>query len=360
MKKKAYRTSSYRAFRVYLLSISLFISGIFLFLYASKPNPLNFQWRGANQREIIVLVAMSLVGYVWFFHQYRRSIFYRSWQLINSSYGLSGDCGRKSALQSLSNLGWSLSGVTVSNANLQFLNLSNANLEFSNFQNVNLHHSRFCRAKLFASKLRGADLRESSFYKADLENADLTAANGSNANFNGANLCQSRLENACFLNTQMAKARLFSSFCENVFFESSSLLRADFSRISGKSMRIIECDCRFMQANDANFERSYLKGSNFKSANFERANLSFASFNSCNLHRANLISSNLSHADLRGANLDGADLRGANLQNIRWDEKTAWHHAMGLEKAIALPAAWKAKSITGSKTRKIQYPMLER
>ncbi|MDD1413286.1 pentapeptide repeat-containing protein, partial [Dolichospermum sp. ST_con] len=128
----------------------------------------------------------------------------------------------------------------------------------------------------------------------------------------------------------------------------ADLTEADLSRAS-------LCGANF---SNAILNRAYFIGADLRDADFTSANLGETYLSGANLSRANISGANLKDVDLSRANLCGADLRGANFDNanfmgaifsddtfgdIRWDEKTNWQNAEGLEMAKNVPLALKKR-----------------
>ncbi|MTJ47981.1 pentapeptide repeat-containing protein [Dolichospermum sp. UHCC 0259] len=128
----------------------------------------------------------------------------------------------------------------------------------------------------------------------------------------------------------------------------ADLTEADLSRAS-------LCGANFSYAN---LNRAYFIGSDLRDVDFSGANLAETYLSGANLSRANLCGANLQDVDLSRANLSGADLRGANFDganfmgaifsdhtfgDIRWDEKTNWQNAEGLEMAKNVPLTLKKR-----------------
>ena len=160
-----------------------------------------------------------------------------------------------------------------------------------------IHYSN-CLRNLVGQFLSGAHLRGASLLQINLSYADLTEADLSRASLCGANFSYANLNRAYFIG--------------------ADLRDADFT--------------------SANLGETYLSG-----ANLSRANISGANLKDVDLSRANLCG-----ADLRGANFDNANFMGAILSDdtfgdIRWDEKTNWQNAEGLEMAKNVPLALKKR-----------------
>jgi hypothetical protein len=168
-------------------------------------------------------------------------------------------------------------------------------------QNI-IHYSSCLKGEDFRSLvgqfLSGTHLRGASLSQINLSYTDMTEADLSRASLYGANFSYANLNRAYFIG--------------------ADLRDADFTW--------------------ANLEETYLSG-----ANLSRANLSGANLKDVDLSRANLCG-----ADLRGANFDGANFMGAifsdnTFGDIRWDEKTNWKNAEGLEMAKNVPLALKKR-----------------
>ncbi|WP_016951782.1 pentapeptide repeat-containing protein [Anabaena sp. PCC 7108] len=173
-------------------------------------------------------------------------------------------------------------------------------------QNV-IHYSSCLQGENFRSLvgqfLSGAHLRGASLLNINLSYADLTEADLSRAHLCRANFSYAHLNSAYFIG--------------------ADLQDADFT--------------------GANLAETYLSG-----ANLSRANLYGANLKDVDLSRANL-----SGADLRGANFDGANFMGAifsddTFGDIRWDQKTNWKNAEGLEIAKNVPLTLKKRFLSES------------
>jgi hypothetical protein len=158
---------------------------------------------------------------------------YRAWELINSARDLSGDGGRRDALQDLNEDHVNLSGAPLANAylfdvklpgaQLSNVNLNNAILPKANLANANLRHAKLAGAYLNGANLSGADLENADFNYTSLTNANLVGANLAGASFRllhlyeanltGANLTGADLNAALFCNTIMPDGTINNRDC---------------------------------------------------------------------------------------------------------------------------------------------------
>ena len=151
----------------------------------------------------------------------------------------------------------------------------------------------------------------------------------------------------------LSGAHLRSASLLQINLSYADLTEADLSRAS-------LCGANF---SFANLSRAYFIGSDLRDVDFSAANLAETYLSGANLSRANLCGANLKDVDLSRANLSGADLRGANFDganfmgaifsddsfgDIRWDEKTNWENAEGLEMAKNVPLALKKRFLRDS------------
>lgn len=93
-----------------------------------------------------------------------------------------------------------LSGVDLSNAQLNHANLSGADLSGADLTNANLRQAN----------LTGANLSNARLIRANLPGADLSFADLTNTNFSGSNLIRANVTNATFKNTNLTGAHLES------------------------------------------------------------------------------------------------------------------------------------------------------
>ena len=93
-----------------------------------------------------------------------------------------------------------LSGVDLSNAQLNHANLAGANLSGANLTNANLRQAN----------LTGANLSQAKLIRANLPGANLSLADLTNADFSGSNLIRANVTNATFKNTNLTGAHLES------------------------------------------------------------------------------------------------------------------------------------------------------
>jgi len=170
--------------------------------------------------------------------------------------------------------------------------------------------------------LGSADLGNANLRGAVLYGADLSCANLSSADLSGANLFNANLSSANLNNASLRSADLFG---------------ADLSRANLSSADLISAEFYSADLSGADFSGANLIGASLFTANLFTANLSGANLSDANLHSANLHSVDLSGANLSGADLSRANLSSANLNEIRWDGRTHWAGARGLNAALNVP-----------------------
>ncbi|MDY6806708.1 MAG: pentapeptide repeat-containing protein [Cyanobacteriota bacterium] len=174
--------------------------------------------------------------------------------------------------------------------------------------------------------LSGADLRGANLRGANLSGANLSGADLSGANLSGAHLIRTNLRGADLSSANLSGANLSGANLSGANLSGADLRRADLR----------DADLRRANLRDAN-----LKGADLSGANLSGANLSGANLNAANLSGANLSGVDLISADLSGAYLSGAYLSGACLSDLKWNNQTAWSHAIGLHEATQAPEALK-------------------
>lgn len=87
----------------------------------------------------------------------------------------------------------------------------------------------------------------------------------------------------------------------------------------------------------AHLYQTYFCDARLEFANLSGAFLGRAELRGTKLKSANLSDTDLRFADLRSADLSGANLSRANLRDIKWDSKTNWKKAYGLDTAKKVP-----------------------
>jgi uncharacterized protein YjbI with pentapeptide repeats len=187
---------------------------------------------------------------------------YRAWQVIASATGLTGDGGRKDALQDLNAEQVNLHGAPLSSAFLRNVNLVGAKL-------ANAHMSH---ADLVDAKLGGAHLEDAELQSALLSQADLSSASMTRAVLDDANLLYAQLTNSDLTGAHLVRATLAS----------------------------------------ANLSGAVLKAADLSEAILASAKLVGADLAGACLIRADLTDAWLAKADLSGANLSDANLAGAH------------------------------------------------
>ncbi len=151
---------------------------------------------------------------------------------------------------------------------------------------------------------------------------------------------------------------LVGQFLSGAHLRSASLLHINLSYVDMTEADLSRASLCGANFSYTNFNRAYFIGADLRDVDFTGANLGETYLSGANLSRANLDGANLKDVDLSRANLSGADLRGANFDganfmgatfsddtcgDIRWDEKTNWKNADGLEIAKNVPLALKKR-----------------
>ncbi|MEA5550090.1 pentapeptide repeat-containing protein [Anabaena cylindrica UHCC 0172] len=144
----------------------------------------------------------------------------------------------------------------------------------------------------------------------------------------------------------LSGANLRGADLSEVDFSGANLSHADLSRANLNCANFSRTNCSGAYMISANFSEALFIHANLNEANFIRANLTGADLSGADLNYADLSLADLSGANLSGAILEDANLSGTKLSNgllgdIRWDEKTNWKNAEGLEIAKNLPVELK-------------------
>ncbi len=183
-----------------------------------------------------------------------------------------------------------LSGICLSNFNLEHSYLPGANLVATDFSRSNLSETDFQQAEMSFVQFDDSILVRSNFSEATLRRASFARANLTKACFDGADLMGANLR-YCILQSGDLRA--------------SSCLFANFSNADLSA---------------ANLESAHLGQVVFVGTNLQNAKLCGAKLMRANLMNADLRGADLSGADLSYANLNGALLDGANLENVILDK----------------------------------------
>lgn len=132
-----------------------------------------------------------------------------AWELITRD--VSGNSGKKPAIEYLNRLGEPLTGINIENSYLVDLQLPHANLMQANLNGANLEHAN----------LTGANLSGATFRNANLTGANLSAANLNGTDLSGAQLVTTNLSDARFRRARLSGADLYGASLENTDFENA-------------------------------------------------------------------------------------------------------------------------------------------
>lgn len=182
-----------------------------------------------------------------------------------------------------------LSGIDLSNTNLEHVKLRLSSLPYANFSDSNLTKASFSNSNLKRAIFRGTQLYRTSFVGADLYMSD----------FSNSNACK-----AAFADVKLSFSTL--DFC---IFSEAHFGKADMSNSSAKK-------CVFKKAF---LEHANLEDIDFTGADLSGANLRFANLRRAKLHKTNLTGADLYGADFRLADLTGSKVSLAELKNSLCD-----------------------------------------
>jgi uncharacterized protein YjbI with pentapeptide repeats len=171
-----------------------------------------------------------------------------------------------------------LSGIDLSNTNLEHVKLRLSCLPHANFSNSNLAKASFSNSNLQRANFRKTQLYRTSFVGADLYMSDFSNSNATKA--------------------ALADVKLSFSTLDGCIFSEAHLGKADLSNSSAKK---------------STFRKAFLENANLQDVDFTGADLSGANLRFANLRRAKLHKTNLTGADLHGADFRLADLTGAKV-----------------------------------------------
>ena len=214
--------------------------------------------------------------------------------------------------------------------------LTNSNLTsyFTNscLYNVNLSHSWFYDYEYRKEKkasMKFSNITNVNFFKSDLRGLDLTSTISDNIN----------VENAFYdINTKWPE-----SFNPKKL---GAILLSAGTNISNKDLKdahLVYLKLNNVKAIKTNFNKSYLKYSEFSNSDFEGANLDYCNLSDTTFENTNLINTSLFNAKIARCNFINADLRGADmrfdikhfhsctdekreftLKNAKYDKTTIW------------------------------------
>ena len=167
-------------------------------------------------------------------------------------------------------------------------------------------------AKIVGKFLRGANFRSAYLRSANLRNADLRSAD-----LRGADLSSTDLRSTDLRGAYLSGADLSDAY------------------LSGADLR--SADLRSADLRSADLKGADLSGADLSGADLIRAGLRGAYLRGAYLSDAHLIRADLKSADLSGTYLRGAYLSGTYLGEVKWDERTKWANAIGLDEAKSIP-----------------------
>jgi hypothetical protein len=134
---------------------------------------------------------------------------YRAWELINSARDLTGDGGRRDALQDLNEDKVDLSAAPLANAYLVSVKLPNANLTGADLRGAVLSMADLTEANLAGANLAGANLDGTNLTKANLARTTLHEVDLSETDLAGANLSGAALVKAYLFKANLSGNSLF-------------------------------------------------------------------------------------------------------------------------------------------------------
>jgi uncharacterized protein YjbI with pentapeptide repeats len=206
-----------------------------------------------------------------------------------------------------------LTGVDLSNANLEKADLTGADLTEATLMKANLGGIDGSGMKLRNALGLRARFKDAWMDGADLTGADLTNADFADANLErsvgpGVKLAQARLRGVKASGARWPDADLSEAKCPQADFTGADLSRADLTEAV-----FAEADLTGAVLEGAAGPGVKLPGAKLVRAKLAGARLPGANLAGANLTEANLAAADLSRANLAGANLTGASLRGAVL-----------------------------------------------
>ena len=241
-----------------------------------------------EQAKLIALIGIIPLILLVFggFKLYQQSQFQRYWQIVKDNQGKRESMPRLQALETLNQMGQSLSNQDFNEINLQGINLANANLVKSSFTE---------------SFLTGANLSQANLEKADLTQTELTGANLTGANLSQGKLLKSYLTGANFSKVNLGEADLSGANLMRINLTGANLQKAKFAQA---------------ELTGANLANADLSNSDLTRANLWGADFSDANLNNTNFSHADLTRVNLAGAKLKGVNLEGANLTNADFSSV--------------------------------------------
>jgi len=184
---------------------------------------------------------VAVVVYIWGIPERSRAVenakkvkHYQAWQMINSAAGLSGDGGRKLALQDLCADEVNLDLINLSNAvfdglQLHGCSMKRGNLDGTDFSSANIRLMNFYRASFRGSHSLGSRYLEACFVSVDARNAVFNCCHFTASTFEGADL-----RGASFINCD----------AKNVSFRFADLRGASISEFPSGKWKMSDLDFR--------------------------------------------------------------------------------------------------------------------
>ncbi len=235
--------------------------------------------------------------------QSKKQTRYQAWQMINSAKGMSGDGGRREAIEELNKEGVELLGLSAENAYLSKVRIPKGKLRRASFRNADMQGADLTKADLKNCDFGNADLRDAKLMGAILIGADLLNAKFQGADLTGADLSGANLKNAVFQGTRgLSLEQVKTSDHWNL-----AILDKDFGRGAGLDLANLR---------EADFKRADLRYTTLVGYVLNGANLSQANLKGVDLEGVDLQYANLNYASIGGAKLRGAKLQHAILSNV--------------------------------------------
>jgi uncharacterized protein YjbI with pentapeptide repeats len=243
--------------------------------------------------------------------------------------------------------GKTLTGVDLSNANLEKADLTGADLSEANLLKANLAgvdgsgmklvnalalRSRFKEAWLDGADLSGADLTNADFADANLERsagaavklaqARLRGVKATGARWPDADLSEAKMQAAVFVGADLRRADFTEAVLADADLTDANLDGAVGINAKFQNTKLVRARLGAARLTGATFTGADLTGAHLAAADLSRANLAGANLTGANLHGAVLADANLEGATLTGADLGEADLTGLDPAALGLDAKT--------------------------------------
>ncbi|MBI4687918.1 MAG: pentapeptide repeat-containing protein [Nitrospirae bacterium] len=239
---------------------------------------------------------------------------------------------------------------------------------------TNLHGIEFGGAKLQRAELTGTNFKQAFLCYSNFSLAHLSKTNLSNAKLQGSSFECALLDEVDFRDSDLSDT-YFSYTCftpyadsQRCLFDRATLNNSSFKGIKPKD-RVPLDNVRYEQASDfkhfdkifvprtsenrdslnqASFKESKLIGAEFKCLNltgvcFDGAILKRARFRDVDLSNVSFHNADLKNVYFEGVDLENANFEGANLEDIKWDKKTNWIDAVGIDLARNVSSNLKKK-----------------